>query len=115
MSSHGDPSAPLQGGPSKRTERKLKKETRTQLIAFVFMIFMTSLAFVSIGSEVVPNSFAIPFILTLAALQVVFQLYFFMHMNEKGTAWINAMIWSGLFVAALTVASLMFLIGVVKY
>ncbi|UTR15217.1 cytochrome C oxidase subunit IV family protein [Salipaludibacillus sp. LMS25] len=115
MSSHSDPSAPLQGGPTKSTERKLKRESRTQLVAFVLMIFMTSLAFVSIGSDAIPNGFAIPFILMLAGIQVVLQLYFFMHMNEKGTAWINIMIWSGMFVAALTVGALMFLLGIVKY
>jgi cytochrome c oxidase subunit IV len=115
MSSHEDPSAPLQGAPSKNTERKLKNETRTQLISFILMIFITSMAFISIGSDAVPNGFAIPFILMLAGVQVVLQLYFFMHMNEKGTGWINVMIWSGLFVAALTVGALMFLIGEVKY
>ncbi|WP_416151070.1 cytochrome C oxidase subunit IV family protein [Salipaludibacillus sp. HK11] len=115
MSSHVDPSAPLQGEPSVRTKRKLKKEMRTQLVSFVLMIFITSMAFLAIASDAVPSGFAIPFILILASIQVIFQLYFFMHMNEKGTGWVNAMIWSGLFVAALTVASLMLLIGVVKY
>ncbi|PYZ93272.1 cytochrome-c oxidase [Salipaludibacillus keqinensis] len=115
MSSHVDPSAPLQGKPSKSTERKLKNEMRTQLISFVFMIFITSMAFLSIASDAVPSGFAIPFILILASVQVILQLYFFMHMNAKGTGWVNVMIWSGLFVAALTVATLMLLIGVVKY
>ncbi|MGJ9383946.1 cytochrome-c oxidase [Salipaludibacillus neizhouensis] len=115
MDPHADPSAPLQGEPSNQTKRKLKREMRTQLVSFVLMIFITSMAFFSIASDVIPNGFAIPFILILAGLQVVLQLYFFMHMNEKGTGWVNAMIWSGLFVAALTVASLMLLIGVVKY
>jgi len=115
MSSHIDPSAPLQGVPTKNTERKLKKEMRTQLISFVLMIFITSMAFLAIGSDAIPSGFAIPFILILASIQVILQLYFFMHMNEKGTAWVNVMIWSGLFIAALTVATLMFLIGVVKY
>lgn len=115
MSSHVDPSAPLQGEPTKNTKRKLKKEMRTQLVSFALMIFITSMAFLAIGSDAVPNGFAIPFILILAGIQVTLQLYFFMHMNDKGTAWVNVMIWSGIFVAALTVASLMLLIGVVKY
>ncbi|WP_280769114.1 cytochrome C oxidase subunit IV family protein [Salipaludibacillus daqingensis] len=115
MSSHVDPSAPLQGEPTKNTQRKLKKEMRTQLVSFVLMIFITSMAFLSIASDAIPSGFAIPFILLLAAIQVTLQLYFFMHMNEKGTAWVNIMIWSGLFIAVLTVAALMLLIGVVKY
>jgi cytochrome c oxidase subunit 4 len=115
MSSHLDPSTPLKGEPTKNTQRKLKKEMRTQLISFVLMIFITSMAFLAIGSDAVPNGFAIPFIFILAGIQVILQLYFFMHMNEKGTGWVNVMMWSGLFVAALTVATLMFLIGVVKY
>lgn len=112
---HVDPSAPLEGRPSKETERKLKRESRTQIVSFVFMIFITSTAFLTIASDAISTGFAIPFILLLAAVQVVMQLYYFMHMNGKGTGWVNAMIWSGLFVAAMTVAALMLLIGIVKY
>ncbi|QKS71551.1 cytochrome C oxidase subunit IV family protein [Paenalkalicoccus suaedae] len=115
MSTHLDPSAPLQGSASKATERKLKQEARTQVVSYVFMIFITSTAFLTIATDIIPSSFGIPFILLLAGVQVVMQLYFFMHMKDKGTGWVNAMIWSGMFVAAITVATLMLLLGINKY
>ncbi|CAM3961026.1 cytochrome C oxidase subunit IV family protein [Alkalicoccus chagannorensis] len=113
--SHVDPSAPLEGKPSKATERKLKNEARTQIVSFVFMIFITSTAFLTVASDVIPTHFAIPFILMLAGVQVVMQLYYFMHMNAKGNGWINVMLWSGMFVAALTVAALTVIIGETKF
>ncbi|WP_096435541.1 cytochrome C oxidase subunit IV family protein [Alteribacter populi] len=115
MGQHADPSAPLQGEPSKNTRRKLAKEMRYQTISFVFMIFLTSLAFLTIASDTIPSGFAIPFILIIATVQVVMQLYYFMHLNEKGTGWANVMLWTGVFVAALTIATLMLLIGVIKF
>ncbi|SDN24259.1 cytochrome C oxidase subunit IV family protein [Alkalicoccus daliensis] len=112
---HVDPSAPLEGKASKETERKLKRESRTQIVSFVFMVFITTTAFLTVASDVIPSGFAIPFILLLASVQVIMQLYYFMHMNAKGTGWVNALIWGGLFVAAMTVAALMLLIGITKY
>ncbi|PRO64750.1 cytochrome C oxidase subunit IV family protein [Alkalicoccus urumqiensis] len=113
--SHVDPSARLEGKASRDTERSLKRETKAQIASFVFMIFMTSTAFLTVASDAIPTGFAIPFILLLASVQVIMQLYYFMHLNSKGNAWANVMMWSGLFVAAMTVASLMLLIGVTKY
>ncbi|AOM83298.1 cytochrome C oxidase subunit IV family protein [Salisediminibacterium beveridgei] len=115
MSSHLDATAPLKGKPSKQTERKLKKEAKTQLASYFLMIAITSMAFISIASDAIPSGFAIPFILLLAAVQVTFQLYIFMHMGERKTSWVNIMIWTGMLIAVLTVGALMFLIGVVKY
>ncbi|MBU9711251.1 cytochrome C oxidase subunit IV family protein [Evansella tamaricis] len=116
MAQHGiDPTAPLTGEPTKKTKRKLAKELRTQLISFTFMIFLTTIAFISIASDAIPTGFAIPFILLLACIQVVLQLYVFMHLNERGNGWQNAMIWTGVLIAIPTVASLMLLLGIVKF
>ncbi|SDY77266.1 cytochrome c oxidase subunit 4 [Evansella caseinilytica] len=116
MADHGmDPTAPLKGEPTKKVKRKLARETRTQVISFVLMIFLTSLAFISIASDAIPASFAMPFILLLATIQVVLQLYVFMHLNERGNGWANVMIWSAVIIAIPTVASLMLLLGIVKW
>ncbi|MBU9720478.1 MULTISPECIES: cytochrome C oxidase subunit IV family protein [Bacillaceae] len=116
MAQHGmDPTAPLTGEPTKKTRRKLAKEMRTQLIGFGFMIFLTTMAFISIASDEIPSGFAIPFILLLACIQVVLQLYIFMHLNERGNGWQNIMIWTAVLIAIPTVASLMLLLGIVKY
>ncbi|MBB5172209.1 cytochrome C oxidase subunit IV family protein [Texcoconibacillus texcoconensis] len=115
MSEHVDPTAPLKGEVSKKTERQLAREMRNQIITFVFMVFLVALSFLGIASEAIPNGFAIPFSLLIAAVMVVIQLYYFMHLKDKGTYWPNVFIWTGIFIAAPTVASLMLLLGVVKY
>ncbi|WP_078595445.1 cytochrome C oxidase subunit IV family protein [Evansella clarkii] len=116
MADHGmDPSAPLTGEPSKNTKRKLRKEVKTQIIGFVLALFLTSISFISIASDAIPASFAIPFIFMLAVIQVVLQLYIFMHLNDRGNAWPNAMIWSAVVVAIPSVAALMLLLGITKW
>ncbi|MBM7095902.1 cytochrome C oxidase subunit IV family protein [Bacillus sp. H-16] len=110
-----DPSAPLKGKPSKKAERQLAREGKQQIISFVFMIFLTSIAFLTVASDTIPNRFAIPFILIIAGVQVIMQLYYFMHLNERGNGWSNIMLWTGFLVAGITVATLMLLIGVTKY
>lgn len=98
-----------------RQKMKLEQEMKHQVISFTLMIFLTALAFISVASDVIPASFAIPFILLLAVIQVVLQLYYFMHLNQKGHEWPNAFIMTGIFIAVPTVAALMLLLGVMKF
>lgn len=56
---------------------------RIQLVAFTLSIFLTLVAFGAVYFDF-SKWFIIPTILLLAAIQVVFQLYYFMHMSEKG-------------------------------
>lgn len=92
-----------------------KREMKHQLVSFGLMIFFTILAFYAVASDVISLSFAAPFILLLAIVQVILQLYFFMHLNQKGHSWPNTMILTGIFIAIPTVAALMLLLGVIKY
>lgn len=65
---------------------KLKKnaeEMKYQLISFSLMIFFTILSFSSILLEL-PSYFVSPFIFLLAIVQIIFQLYYFMHLKDKG-------------------------------
>ncbi|WP_261179336.1 hypothetical protein [Anaerobacillus sp. CMMVII] len=55
---------------------KLEREMKHQIITFALMIFFTALAFLAIASDIIPASFAVPFILILAAVQVILQLYY---------------------------------------
>src|SRR5690554_3354940 len=103
-----DPATPFHGEVSKHMERKLAKETRIQIIGFMFMLFLTCTAFISIGSKAIPSSFAFPFIVLLAVIQVVLQLYIFMHLRKN--VWQNAVMWTALFIAIPTAASLVLLI-----
>ena len=73
-----------------------------QVITFIMMIFLTFIAFVAVWLEF-SAWFIKPFILLLAVVQVIFQLYYFMHMKHKGHETIALFLYSGLLVGLLTV------------
>ncbi|MFF2752357.1 cytochrome c oxidase subunit IVB [Psychrobacillus sp. NPDC058041] len=64
------------------TRRKRREEMRGQVTTFAIMIFMTLVAFTSVAADF-SKYFVVPIILLLAVIQVVLQLYYFMHMSEK--------------------------------
>lgn len=82
--------------------KKNAEEMKHQLITFILMIFFTILSFVAVYFKF-SQWFIKPIILLLAAIQVVFQLYYFMHMQHKGHGLAALMLYSGLTVALLTV------------
>lgn len=89
------------GNPSVDLEYRRKKsaeEMRYQIISFSLMIFLTLVAFASVAIEGFTSWFTVPFILLLAAVQVVFQLFYFMHMSHKGHEAPQLFLFSGVFV-----------------
>lgn len=64
--------------------KKNTEEMRYHLISFSMMLFLTFIAFSVIGLKGFTATFTVPFILLLAVVQVIFQLFYFMHMNKKG-------------------------------
>ncbi|MDF1506720.1 cytochrome c oxidase subunit IVB [Robertmurraya sp. DFI.2.37] len=82
--------------------KKNAEEMRHQVITFTLMIFLTIIAFVAVGAGM-SGWFTVPFILLLAAVQVVFQLYYFMHMSHKGHEAPALFLYSGLLVGLITV------------
>ena len=60
------------------------KKMRKQVTQFAIMILLTFVAFAAVLAEFAPN-FIKPLILLLAGIQVVQQLYAFMHLEEKET------------------------------
>ncbi|WP_096199219.1 cytochrome C oxidase subunit IV family protein [Bacillus sp. FJAT-45350] len=91
------------------------KEIKKQYVAFALMIFLTVIAFLAVGSDMIPGSFAIPFILLLAVVQFLLQMLYFMHLKDKDHGWASAFIVSGVVIAIPTVAALILLLGIVKY
>ena len=76
-------------------------QMRKQVINFAIMIFLTFLAFAAVVADFSPN-FIKPFILLLAAIQVVLQLYTFMHMDDKKghhIGVISLFVWTGALIA----------------
>lgn len=58
------------------------KKMRKQVTQFAIMILLTFIAFAAVIADFAPN-FIKPLILLLAGVQVVQQLYAFMHLEEK--------------------------------
>lgn len=97
---------PNSGNPSVDIEYRRKKsaeEMRYHLVSFALMIFLTLVAFAAVSLKGFTHWFTAPFILLLAVVQVIFQLYYFMHMNHKGHEAPSLFLYSGLLVGLLTV------------
>ncbi|MBM7703351.1 cytochrome c oxidase subunit IVB [Metabacillus iocasae] len=84
-------------------KKKNAEDMRYQVISFALMIFLTLVAFFAVYNEDFTGWFTVPFIILLAVVQVVFQLYYFMHMNHKGHDVPAMFLYSGLAVGLLTV------------
>jgi cytochrome c oxidase subunit IV len=94
----------------KYRKRKNAEEMRYQVISFALMIFLTVIAFVAVGYDGFSSWFVVPFILLLAVIQVIFQLYYFMHMSHKGHELIAVFMFSGVVVAFVTVLAFLTII-----
>jgi cytochrome c oxidase subunit IV len=90
--------------------RKSAEEMKYQVVSFALMIFLTLVAFAAVAVEGFTAWFTLPFILLLAFIQVVFQLYYFMHMSHKGHEAPSLFLYSGLFVGLVTVLVFMTII-----
>jgi len=101
------------GNPSVDIEyrrRKSAEEMRYQVISFTLMIFLTLIAFAAVAMKGFTAWFTIPFILLLAAVQVVFQLFYFMHMSHKGHEAPTLFLFSGLFVGLVAILAFLTII-----
>lgn len=94
----------------RQRKEKQKREMSHYLVSFGMMMALTILAFVAVGSGSISSKFAPLFIIVLAVIQAVFQLYYFMHLKDKGHSFAVGFMASGAVVAILTVATLMTLI-----
>jgi len=69
--------------------KRAKSAMRNQIMMFSLMIFLTLISFTmvtafEVGVAGFSKFFIIPTLLLFAAVQIALQLYYFMHMNEKG-------------------------------
>ncbi|MFZ3588079.1 cytochrome c oxidase subunit IVB [Bacillus sp. DJP31] len=83
--------------------KKNKQEMKYQVVSFALMIALTLIAFLAVGYEEFSAWFSVPFILLLAVIQVIFQLYYFMHMSHKGHEAPALFLYSGLLVGLITI------------
>lgn len=83
--------------------KKNAEEMKHQIVSFTLMIFLTLTAFFAVGYEGFSAWFSVPFILLLAVVQVIFQLYYFMHMSHKGHELPALFLYGGVAVAFITI------------
>ncbi|GER68416.1 cytochrome c oxidase subunit 4B [Weizmannia acidilactici] len=89
--------------------RKSAEEMKYQVISFILMLFLTIVAFWAVYADL-SKWFTIPVLLLLAAVQVAFQLFYFMHMSHKHHEGPKFFIFGGILVAFLTVLAFMTII-----
>lgn len=87
--------------------KKSAEEMRHQTITFSLMLFLTIVSFIAVGYEEFSGWFIVPFILVLAIIQVVFQLYYFMHMKHKGHEAPALFLYSGVLIGFITILTFM--------
>nr|WP_132744652.1 cytochrome C oxidase subunit IV family protein [Scopulibacillus darangshiensis] len=84
-------------------KQQRKREMQHYLVSFGLMIIFTLLAFGTVMIDGIPKHFTSFFIVTLAIVQVLFQLYYFMHLKDKDHGFPTLFIFSGALVAFITV------------
>ncbi|MED1799424.1 cytochrome C oxidase subunit IV family protein [Brevibacillus porteri] len=92
---------------------KVKHEgPKRHLVAFIGSLVLTALAFIAVAYEAIPSGFTVPFIVALAFVQAFFQLYVWMHMDQKGHEFARISIFAGLFVILLAIFVFIFWVWV---
>ncbi|MGV3487997.1 MAG: cytochrome C oxidase subunit IV family protein [Tuberibacillus sp.] len=87
-------------------KQKRKRELQYYFVSFGLMIVFTVLAFLAVYFRKSINDYLIAFfIVTMAVVQVAFQLYYFMHMKDKDHGFPSLFLYGGATVVFLTVLS----------
>lgn len=85
-------------------KKRSKEEMKHVMVTFSLMIFLTLSSFFAVAYPTIfPKIFSVPFILLLACVQVLFQLYYFMHMKQRGHQTAIVFLYTALFIGLLTV------------
>jgi cytochrome c oxidase subunit IV len=96
----------------KYRRKKHAEDMKRQVITFVLMIFLTVIAFFAVGYDGYSKWFVKPFILLLAIIQVIFQLYYFMHMSQKGHGTIATFLYTGLLIGLSAVVAFVLIVWI---
>lgn len=81
-----------------QSRRKAGQAMRNQVTVFAIMIFLTFIAFAAVQAGF-SAYLVVPMVLLFAGVQVGLQLYYFMHLSEKGTGIIQFLMYSSVIVA----------------
>jgi cytochrome c oxidase subunit IV len=72
------------------------------ILSFIIMIAFTAAAFFVVVSDAVPDNWVVPLLLIFAVIQVFLQLFTFMHLDQKGTAFYTFFMIAGIFIAVIS-------------
>lgn len=96
----------------KYRRKKNAEDMKMQVITFILMIFLTLIAFFAVWYDGFSRWFVLPFILLLAVIQVIFQLYYFMHMNQKGHGTMAGFMYTGLLIGVTTILAFVLIVWI---
>lgn len=83
------------------------ESTLKHVLSFVFMIAFTAAAFFVVVSDSVPDNWVVPLLLIFAVIQVFLQLFTFMHLDQKGTAFYTIFMIAGIFIAVISAVGIL--------
>lgn len=85
-----------------KNESAYKSQTPKHVIAFVAMIILTAISFYLVANNVISVGLLIPILIALATIQVILQLYYFMHLDQKGSGFPILFMISGIVIAVVS-------------
>ncbi|PTX64240.1 cytochrome c oxidase subunit 4 [Melghirimyces profundicolus] len=95
-------------GKSEMAREAHGETTGKYLLSFLWMLLMTVVSFVLVGMNLLPSHLLLPAILFLAAIQVVLQLFTFMHLDFKWYLTASIFMGGGCIVAATAIVAMVF-------
>lgn len=93
---------------SQRKPKVKHSGAKVHVVTFILSIVLTILAFAAVAYEVVPAGFTVPFIVILAVVQAFFQLFVWMHLDQKGHEFPRLGIFSGCFVVLTAIVTFVY-------
>jgi len=84
-----------------------KSQAAKHIVAFVAMIILTVIAFYLVAANVITLQLLVPVLLILATIQVILQLYFFMHLDQKGSGFPILFMVAGIVIAVVSAVGIL--------
>lgn len=92
-----------------QTRANRHESARKHVWSFVWMLVLTAASFIAVGMKLLPMAIVVPLIVFFACIQVVLQLFTFMHMDQKGHAIPIIFISLGIVIAVVSVIGIQLL------
>lgn len=84
------------------TSKQKSDSTLKHVISFVVMIILTGIAFYLVLTNAVDTNLVVPIIIVLASIQVLLQLFIFMHLDQRGSKFYTTFMFLGVIIAVVS-------------